>query len=240
MSGSTVGTATLTYYLTGNSNPFTVTNIDVIIPTVVYLSTCEILFNTYDSNFPNILIPNSNDEYSPGIMWSCFCSINTTTNVNTNPTTTNVITILPDQFNIITFSSSSNISVIPTNPSITLNITSNTVTLNSTTYNINVGNYTFKKYTNPVLDNTQISFTYDPPAAPATPPPASVFSQAALNQAATTKTQTTAFLTAIDPGNVLTYDQRIQIAAQVGTIAAHSVSVGECVQKISDTVTQNF
>jgi hypothetical protein len=230
MSGLTVGTATLTYYLTGNSNPFTITNIDVIIPTVVYLSTCEILFNTYDSNFPNILITNSNDEYSPGIMWSCFCSINTTTNV---------ITILPDQFNIITFYSSPNISVIPTNPSITLNITSNTVTFNSTKYFINVRNYTFKKYTNPMLDNTQISFNYDPPAAPATPP-AAVFSQAALNQAATTKTQTTAFLTAIDPGNVLTYDQRIQIAAQVGTIAAHSVSVGECVQKISDTVTQNF
>jgi len=66
------------------------------------------------------------------------------------------------------------------------------------------------------------------------------FSSAALNQIATTRDQASALLKIIDKGNVLTKAQSTQIVNQVGLIAGYSVSIGECVKKISDTVTNNF
>jgi len=65
----------------------------------------------------------------------------------------------------------------------------------------------------------------------------SVFSPAALNQAATTKTQTAALLTTLDPANTyLTSDQQIQIANEAGKIAGHVVSIGESITNISTAI----
>ena len=84
------------------------------------------------------------------------------------------------------------------------------------------------------------SFIPSPEPVSESEPEPHCFSSAALNQAATTRDQASALLKIIDKGNVLTKAKSTQIVNLVGLIAGYSVSIGECVKKISDTVTNNF
>lgn len=73
-----------------------------------------------------------------------------------------------------------------------------------------------------------------------TPTTTAVFSPEAQNQAATTKTQTSALLITLDPENVfLSSDQITQIASEAGKIVGHSVSIGEGVNNIVKAFTKN-
>ena len=72
-----------------------------------------------------------------------------------------------------------------------------------------------------------------PVPVPVSVPVTDCFSQAALNQAATTQTQTSALLKMIDSENVfLSSDQKTQIASEAGKIVRHGVSIGEGVNNI--------
>lgn len=86
------------------------------------------------------------------------------------------------------------------------------------------------------IEEAYISYTLTPSPEPVSE--TDCFSPGALNQAATTRDQASALLKIIDKGNVLTKAQSTQIVHLVGLIAGYSVSIGECVKKISDTVTK--
>lgn len=78
-----------------------------------------------------------------------------------------------------------------------------------------------------------------PVSEPVSVPVSDCFSPAALNQVATTRDQASALLTTLDPGNVfLSRDKKTQIASEAGLIGGHIGSIGECVQKINDTLTK--
>jgi len=62
----------------------------------------------------------------------------------------------------------------------------------------------------------------------------SVFSQAALNQVATTRGLTSALLTTLDLW--INNEQINQIAGDAGLIAGHLVSIGEYINKISNDI----
>jgi len=106
------------------------------------------------------------------------------------------------------------------------------------TFNVNINNklinYTanFSSVTLGSLNVSYIMYNYS-----SSQQQDSVFSQAALNQAATTKTQTAALLTTLDPANTyLTSDQQNQIANEAGKIAGHVVSIGESITNISTAI----
>ena len=84
------------------------------------------------------------------------------------------------------------------------------------------------------IEEAYISYSFIPESL--LEPIPDYFSQAALNQVARTRDQASALLTTLDLG--ITKAQSTQIANLVGLIAGYSVSIGECVKKISDTVTK--
>jgi len=113
------------------------------------------------------------------------------------------------------------------------------------TFNVNINNqinYYNTKFSLPVeinedsteIDSTVLLFNYS--SFPAVGKDF-FFSQAALNQVATTNTQTVALLTKLDPTNIfLTSDQKNQIANESGKIAGHVSSIIEGIKLIGDTL----
>jgi hypothetical protein len=144
--------------------------------------------------------------------------------------TTNKISSVSLNFNIRYFYPSS-LSSLSSPPISNVTINGNVI-LNGTSipFNYNMNFHT--------IEDAYISYTFTPVTVPAPTAPTGIFSQAALNQVATTREQASALLKIIDKGNVLTKAQSTQIVDQTGLIAGHVVSIGECVKKISDTLTK--
>jgi hypothetical protein len=149
--------------------------------------------------------------------------------------TTNEISSVTLNFNI-KYLYPSSLSSLSSAPISNVTIDGNVI-LNGTSIPVKYNNMIFQ-----TIEQAYILYTFIPSPVPVTVPVSitDCFSPGATNQVATTKTQTTAFLTAIDSGNVLTKDQRTQIVDQLGLIAGHGFSIGECLQKISDALTKNF
>ena len=113
------------------------------------------------------------------------------------------------------------------------------------TFNVNINNqinYYNTKFSLPVETNdnftevgsTILLFTYS--SFPAIGQDF-FFSQAALNQVATTNKQTAALLTKLDPINIfLTSDQKNQISIESGKIAGHVSSISEGIKLIGKTL----
>lgn len=242
-----IGTATLTYEIPGTSDVFTdnmyVTLADIDINLEEISGVFQ--FQTSDYNFPVIL--NDRTIESQGITLGIFYINQITVNQTNNTNTYTYNISVSNQSNSISFNynSTQTTQTAPTNINISLVIPGNTYNNNiiiseaNYTYNYLQSNLTTSSYSNQGYPLTITSYNFTNPTITNNLALTSTFSPAALTQAATTRDQASEFLTTLDPRYVfLSRDQQNQIASEAGLIAGYSVSIGESVQKINDTLTK--